>query len=213
MASRERIKEAARRVLDRVGYTQIRITDVTGEAGVATGLFHHYFTDMKSLVLELLEDVLGKLDAVLVEAEETTPEWLFGRIRTHHLLIIQTYEEHPGLMRAFYQVNEEVPEFRERAMAQYERELLFLYDQARRAFPSLRAPDAHTLMLMQALGGLAGQGLREYHIYKNPSLAAWDFGPEATAEWLAVLFYRGLVGRDPPAAALQHDAVRKLFGI
>ena len=40
--ARERLKAAAVSLLDRVGYHQLRVKDITTEAGVAAGLFHHY---------------------------------------------------------------------------------------------------------------------------------------------------------------------------
>ena len=41
--ARAGLKEAALAVLEREGYHKMRIADVTGEAGVAQGLFYHYF--------------------------------------------------------------------------------------------------------------------------------------------------------------------------
>ena len=41
--AREKLKAAAVRVLNQAGFHQMRIKDVTQEAGVATGLFYHYF--------------------------------------------------------------------------------------------------------------------------------------------------------------------------
>ena len=54
--ARARLKAAALVVLEREGYHKMRIADVTREAGVAQGLFYHYFTDLKSLTLEVLTD-------------------------------------------------------------------------------------------------------------------------------------------------------------
>src|SRR3954465_15562882 len=79
-ATRDRLKEACRRVLDRVGYADIKIADVTAEAGVAVGLFYHYFKDLRSLVVELLEELTGELAAVQEMVAAPTPAWLFDRI-------------------------------------------------------------------------------------------------------------------------------------
>ena len=42
-AARAKLKRAALTVLERMGYHRMRIADVTAEAGVAQGLFYHYF--------------------------------------------------------------------------------------------------------------------------------------------------------------------------
>ena len=54
--ARAGLKAACLRVLERQGYHKMRIADVTQEAGVAQGLFYHYFKDLKSLTLEVLTD-------------------------------------------------------------------------------------------------------------------------------------------------------------
>ena len=54
--ARARLMQAALVVLERDGYHKMRIADVTREAGVAQGLFYHYFKDLKSLTVEVLTD-------------------------------------------------------------------------------------------------------------------------------------------------------------
>ena len=61
-AARARLKEATGRVLERVGYRQMRVADVTREAGVATGLFHHYFPDLKTATIEVLRDFMTRFE-------------------------------------------------------------------------------------------------------------------------------------------------------
>ena len=207
-ASREKLKEACRRVLDRVGYADIKIADVTAEAGVAVGLFYHYFKDMRSLVGELLEELTGQLAEVQTDAVKPTPAWLFDRIRAHHLLIVRNYRDHPGLMRAYFQIGEDIPDFRDRVMPLYERELLYLVDKAREVFPQRAIAARDALVLAYSLGGIAAHPLRERHSHRDPRLDEGSLGLEATAEWFAILFYRALLGIDPPDDALRFPAVR-----
>ena len=63
--ARAKLKAAALVVMQQVGFHKMRITDVTQEAGVASGLFYHYFDDLKSLTLEVLGD-LPALPAVFL---------------------------------------------------------------------------------------------------------------------------------------------------
>ena len=56
--ARAKLKRAAMTVMEKTGYHGMRIHDVTSEAGVAAGLFYHYFNDLKSLTLEVLKDYI-----------------------------------------------------------------------------------------------------------------------------------------------------------
>src|SRR5688500_5313029 len=61
--TRARLKDATRTVLGRIGYRQMRIADVTREAGVAVGLFYHYFPDLKAVTSEVLTDYMAEMTA------------------------------------------------------------------------------------------------------------------------------------------------------
>jgi AcrR family transcriptional regulator len=206
-ATREKLKDACRRALDRVGYADLKIADVTSEAGVAVGLFYHYFKDLRSLVLELMEELSAGLAEIQEDQADPTPEWLFDRIRAHHLLILRNYQVQPGLTRAFFQIGEDIPGFRDRVMLQYERELLFLIGKARAVFPQRAIADKDALILAYALGGITSHPMRERHTHRDPRITEGSLGAEATAEWLSVLFYRALLGAEPPAAALRFPTV------
>lgn len=207
LATREKLKDACRRALDRVGYAELKIADVTSEAGVAIGLFYHYFKDLRSLVLELMEELSARLAEVQADTPQPTAEWLFDRIRAHHLLIVRNYQVQPGLTRAFFQAGEEIPGFRDRVMPHYERELLYLIGKAREVFPQRAIADKDALILAYALGGITSHPMRERHTHREPRITEGSLSVEATAEWLSVLFYRALLGADPPAGALRFPAV------
>ncbi len=54
-STRERIVEAAFRVLSRDGYVTTTVKDIAAEGGVAPGLVHYYFTTKEELVVAALE--------------------------------------------------------------------------------------------------------------------------------------------------------------
>ena len=98
---------AALVVLERDGYHKMRIADVTGEAGVAAGLFYHYFDDLKSLTLEVLEDyVAHALQIETIEKDVPRGDW-YQRMLAHNRLVASTYAERPGLTRALLQLADE----------------------------------------------------------------------------------------------------------
>lgn len=57
------LKAAAIRVFARVGYLNAKITDITAEAGRATGSFYKHFASKEKLLEALLADLLAEGDA------------------------------------------------------------------------------------------------------------------------------------------------------
>jgi AcrR family transcriptional regulator len=52
----EDLKNAARRLLVSKSYAEIKVTDITAEAGKAAGVFYRYFTDKNALLRALAAD-------------------------------------------------------------------------------------------------------------------------------------------------------------
>ena len=55
--TRARLLGAAADLYAQRGYTRVRISDITGEAGVSQGAFYRYFSDKYELTLELFRDL------------------------------------------------------------------------------------------------------------------------------------------------------------
>lgn len=209
--AREKLKQAAGRVLEQVGYHQMRITDVTKEAGVAAGLFYHYFPDLKALTVEVLTDFLVRFEAVdEIERGVGRGDW-FARVLAHYQVMVAAYAEHPGLMRCLLQVSDEVPEFRQVWRNSYHRQLNMLAVLMPRLFPQAGFSEAQALLTCYALGGVGESILQAYFINRDPALRASGMSEAQLAEWLAVLFYRGLFLENPPQGAL--DVARPLLAM
>ena len=200
-AARTRLKDAGRRVLNRIAYGQVRVADVTAEAGVAAGLFYRYFPDLRTLVEELLDEVAASFEAIRAE-DQADGDPVFERLRTYHLLMVRNHAERPGLMRAWPLLAQESPAFRKRARAAYQANLEFLITGVA-GVRERSAGHSELMMLAHALSGLSQACLFERYVWENSALRDWDLDYEQTAEWLSLLFYRTLTGRDPAAEVLR----------
>lgn len=204
LATRARLKAATRRVLDRKGYNQLTVADVTREAGVAAGLFHRYFPDLRTLTVELATEAIEELgNTAAIERGVTRGDWM-GRIHSHIAVSVANHALRPGLVRAMNQLAEEMPAFRARLREFYQSQLELLSAQMPRMFPEAKLTAAEALLLAYAIGGISEVVLRERYILRNPAFRDLKLSPEEMADWLAALFYRALFAVNPPPGSLQH---------
>ena len=204
--ARARIKEAATRVLERVGYRQMRVSDVTGEAGVATGLFYHYFPDLKAQTIEVLGDFMTRFEALEeIERGVAKGDW-YARSHAHNRLVVRSYARNPGIMRCMVQLGDEAPEFGELWRTSYHRRLELLVRSLPHLFPAARLSSARARMITIMLAGIGEHLLSEYYIVRTPELTALALGEEEMSEWITVMFYRALFLENPPLERLQFAA-------
>lgn len=202
-AARARFKEAATRLLDTRSYHQLRITDLAQEAGVANGLFYHYFDSMDSLIGELVDEFIARYEAVdEIEKGVAKGDW-FGRILSHYRLVIDTYAEYPGLVRCLRDIGGQNPVLRERWQHSYHKQLHWLIDALPHVFGAhLSQPQAE--MLVYGLGSVGEQMVWGYFIDRDPQFTRLNLDREQMAEWLTAIYYRGLFACNPPAEKLRH---------
>ncbi len=206
-AARQRLKDAAVRVLERVGYHQMRVTDVTAEAGVAAGLFYHYFPDMKTLTIEVLQDFMERFEAVDdIERGIVKGDW-YARMYAHNRLVVQSYARNPGIMRCMVQMGEAKAEFGELWRESFQRRLAWFIGALPRLFPEAGLDADRARLLITLLAGMGERLLAEYYIVQVPQLRALALGEEEMTEWITVMFYRALFLENPPNERLQHATV------
>ena len=58
-------------------------------------------------------------------------------------------------------------------------------------------------LVVYALSGVGREVLKRYYIEKEMSLVGERFSPEEMAEWLSVMYYRGLFATNPPKGSLR----------
>jgi AcrR family transcriptional regulator len=204
LETRALLKEAIKTVLSRIGYRQMRIADVTNEAGVAVGLFYHYFPDLKTGTCEVLSDFMAQITAKARRVPHSGD--LFDTLRAQYNILIEDFEKHPGLMRCMIQASDEIPEFGEiwkasnrqwtNSFARYLAECL---------------GDEHlagdtALLLAYCLGSMSDGIMHEYYIQRNPDLITRIRSRNDLAETLATLTYRALFLANPAPEKLHATA-------
>ena len=205
---RELIKSAARSVLERVGYRAMKVTDVASEAGVAVGLFYHYFADLKTVTCEVLSDFLEELSVT----PHPEPADRFDVIFIPTLVWANAYEEHPGLMRCLVQVSDEVPEFRamwNKLNATWSRRIA---KNIARRFPEGQLSEEFSLNFAYALGSMVDGLIHEVYVHRNSDLRKLLKSPREIAELLASIWYRALYMENPPAEKLTFTAPLRAMG-
>ena len=203
-AARAKLKAAALVVLEEVGYHKMRIADVTREAGVAQGLFYHYFKDLKSLTLEVLEDFTNPAQDVDAIEKDVVPGDWYGRIYAHNRLVVSSYAKRPGVMRCLLQMADEDAEFSAALRDSFRQQLMWLVDVMPRMFPKVEFREHQALMTVYALAGI-GEGLmREYFVNGSRTLRAAELDVDGMTELLSTLFYRALFLEHPPIEKLDY---------
>lgn len=101
--TREKILDAARRVFERDGYLDVKIVDITKEAGVAAGSFYTYFESKEETFRALLDMMRDEI--LHHEVEQAAPtddptESIRRATRTY----FESYQKNVGLWRIFEQM-------------------------------------------------------------------------------------------------------------
>ncbi|MDR6322663.1 TetR/AcrR family transcriptional regulator [Actinoplanes couchii] len=117
------LKAAAVRVFARVGYLNTKITDITAEAGRATGSFYKHFTGKEKLLEALLADMLAEGDARAELPEHPTDFRDRAAVRWHVELYWGFYRENRAVMSALQQAAIVDEEFARRSREMLEPDL------------------------------------------------------------------------------------------
>jgi AcrR family transcriptional regulator len=202
--ARAKLKQAALKVLEREGYHRMRIGDVTREAGVAQGLFYHYFKDLKSLTIEVLTDFAAPAGNV-EEIEKDVPrgDW-YRRIYAHNHLVVSSYAKRPGVMRCLLQMADEDEEFSAMLRGSFREQLMWLVDLMPRLFPEVEFKPGQALMIAYSLAGNSETLLREYFIDRSETLLAANLSVDDLAELMTTMYYRALFLEHPPREQLNY---------
>jgi AcrR family transcriptional regulator len=111
VATRESLKAAAIHLINLNGFSNVRVEDVTTEAGVAKGLFYRYFSSINDITRVVCEELF---DSVLADADkrpfdagmEPSYEWLYDYV----LVTVDKFVQNRGLLACMFELHGSFPE-------------------------------------------------------------------------------------------------------
>ncbi|MGH7936810.1 MAG: TetR/AcrR family transcriptional regulator, partial [Chthoniobacterales bacterium] len=107
-STRLRVLKAGRRVVEKRGYFDASVTEITEESGVALGTFYRYFDNKDELFLELLNELVSSL------YHSVSGSWVKGdelrSLRISSQRYLQAYYENRKLIAAMIQMAGAVPD-------------------------------------------------------------------------------------------------------
>ncbi len=207
--TRDRLKIAAARQMETVGYHDVRVSDINEAAGVSNALFYVYFKNKQEISQEVLTEFLATLRPE--SGREASPAAHPAEsIYRGNLGYARVFAANSGLMRCLIQFGDEIPEFG-RLWNGFNDEWSERTLKALGRSGRLQAGSPGEAYLTVAGLGLAVDGLlRLIYVDRNPraEAAAAELGanPEALALLLTRIWYRSLFCREldwnPAASAV-----------
>lgn len=101
-STRMRVLKAGRRVVEKRGYFNASVTEITRQCGVALGTFYRYFDNKDDLFSELLKELVGSL------YHSVGGSWIkgdeLGSLRVSSQRYLQAYYENRKLIAAMIQM-------------------------------------------------------------------------------------------------------------
>lgn len=204
--TRRRLECAALKVLQNVGYSGMRVTDVAQEADVSLGTFYVYYPDKRDIAAKVL---LEFGEALYSKASESAKgATAFEAILRTNRFFLQAYDKNRGLIRCLVQLDDTDREFQEKWRK-------IRYDWIERIARSIaKRYHPHTLPLgvrfqiANALEGMIFHFLYDMFVREEPQLGHYARDHEEVAVLLSLLWYRAVFGANPPG--VDNDIVRQM---
>jgi AcrR family transcriptional regulator len=206
LRSRERLKQAARELLNERGYSKLRVQDVTARAGVASGLFYRYFHDLREIVEEISRDFFAEL---LIGVDPDKPsehryDWIFDNLSN----VVRRFAQNPGILACLFGLAGDYAEFDQIWKENAHQWNLRVAEYLRR---EIRCDAAHARRMGFMLGAMTEGVVYQALIRQTGDLLEMGGKPEDIADTLAVMWYRAIYLEDPPLSRLR-PAGRRLIG-
>lgn len=207
LRSRDRLKRAAREMLNEKGFRNLRVQDVTARAGVASGLFYRYFQDLREVVAEIARDFFDEvLKDTGTESQGAHPyDWIYAQ----HLNVVRGFAENPGILACLFGLTTDFAEFDEIWKRNAHKWNLQVAAFLRRA-AGFEAGTAERMGFV--LGAMTEGVIYQELIRHTEDLIELGRRPEDITEVITVMWYRAIFLANPPAEKLRVPG-RRLTGL
>lgn len=189
--AKAKFKRAAQRLLERMSYRELRLSDIVDAAGYNIATFYYYFKDKQSIVREVIADLFPH-DALVEEYRAHRIELgdLHAVILATTRSQIRAFAHHPGLMRSIAQFADDEPELAEIVHRRDRLWTELIADDIHTRFSGQGVSHAFALAFATMLNGAVKTFLTEIYVQRNPDLAAFREDEEAAAEFIATFWWR-----------------------
>lgn len=110
---KQKIKNAAVKLMSSKGYFSTSSNEIAKEAGVSIGTFYSYFKDKKTLYTELVEDVYATVTGPLKDLEIPEDMPLEEVVRAYITMVFKGHEVESDFQREIASLSEQSDEFRQ----------------------------------------------------------------------------------------------------
>jgi AcrR family transcriptional regulator len=194
--TRYRLKIAAARALEEIGYQNLRVSDVCTYASVALGTFYVYYRDKNEIAMEVVLEFIDHLYERARQVGRGTGD--FEAIHNTNRFFIAAYQANPGLMQCHVQLQTQLPEFQEQWRPRHAKWIEKLARSiALRGNYGEDMPGS-AMKVARVLEGMVFHYLYAEIVSRENTQAENSFDPEAVAMMLSVLWYRAVYCKDPP---------------
>lgn len=192
------LKVATAKLLEQVGYKNLRVADIAKMAGVGTATFHDYFDNRTHISKEVMTEFIHTISSMSVEQHGYSTA--FAKIYFTNKGLMDLYQKNVGIMKSLIQLGDQDEEF----AIIWRRMSTGWYEIVTRAIIKKYLVDADKkflFMTIYTVGGMVDEFMRGLYVYKDAPildiLEQHNIGDEALAYFLSIMWYRGIFGKDP----------------
>lgn len=196
--TRASIKIAVAKLLEDVGYQNLRVADIAKKAGIGTGTFHDYFENRTHVAKEVLEEFLKTLTAP--RNSDHGYNSAFAAIYFSNKGLIDVFQRNSGIMNCLFQLADQDEGF----SSLWRRISLKWYKIVSDLVVERYLPEtdrSFMFMNIYLLGGMIDEFLRGLYVHKDEAVLAVlednNLGNDAIAYFLTIVWYRGIFGKNP----------------
>lgn len=193
--TRAQLKAAVVRLLDTIGYHDMRISTICEEAGLAKGTFYTRFLDKKDIIFNILSEYIQIQSQLMPGYGENMKT--YEALHRFNIWFANTFKENSGIHRTLMQLSETMPNISV-IWDEFLNNIIRSYRDIFENGEKKTQDEQLTTLVLYSIGGMLDQAL--YAIYathrsKNYEKAAINI--EHLVETITLLQYRSIMLENP----------------